>query len=132
MVFALCIHSICLSQQTINTTPKVNKSISIALLGASVLLNAAGEGLISTNHKFVGNSLKGLSVATILSIPFLTEVNKKRWLIYCISYASFTIALRQPMYNLSRGEHYKKPNTTPEMTMVYFTTVAIYLPLKTL
>lgn len=83
--------------------PRPYKGRTIILFASSIILNGIGDGLNDSGRKTAGHFFNAASIATLLSVPFLTNVDKKKWYIYALSYTSLRIGLFDGTYNVTRG-----------------------------
>lgn len=82
---------------------KTYRGRTILLFATSIILDAVGDALNDSGEKEVGHVCAAASVATLLTVPFLTNVDKKKWYIYALSYTSLRMGLFDPSYNVARG-----------------------------
>jgi len=97
----LIIFLILLSQITF--AQKRDKWIQLGLFTGSIALNAIGSGLNYNNHKDLGHALEAASVGTMLIIPLVINVDKKKWIWYIGTYSLLRYGMFDPMYNLAKG-----------------------------
>lgn len=82
---------------------KTDKIVTVSLFTASIVLNALGDGLNDSNRKTQGHICNALSIGSLLAIPLTTNVNKKKWYIYPLSYAFIRFSTFNPVYNRTRN-----------------------------
>lgn len=80
-----------------------SKGTTILLFASSIILNAVGDGLNDSKQKTIGHICNAANIAALIAIPFICNVDKKKWYIYVLSYTSLRIGLFDPSYNVARG-----------------------------
>jgi hypothetical protein len=76
--------------------------LPLILMTSSITLNAVGDGLNDNNKKLAGHLCNSLSIASLLTIPFSCDIEKKKWPIYAMSYVTLRVGLFDPIYNSVR------------------------------
>jgi hypothetical protein len=81
-----------------------DKARFIALATTSIILNGIGDGL-NTNPKTkpAGHIVTAAAIGTLVSMPLLTNFEKKKWYIYLLSYSFLRAGLFDATYNTTRG-----------------------------
>jgi hypothetical protein len=74
------------------------------LFTLAVVLNGVGDGLNNNNQKPIGHLCNAGSIATLLAIPLLTDVNKRKWYYYLASYTLIRVSLFDFSYNIANGQ----------------------------
>ena len=82
-----------------------NRVAPIILFASSIALDAIGTGLVIRGQKPLGHAVRGLSIATLFSTPFISTIDKKKWWVYAISYTSLRVAFYDPILNLTVPDH---------------------------
>jgi hypothetical protein len=129
-----------------NFTPYKNTHQNLKtdiLFISSIGLGAIGDGLNDSNHKVGGHILNALSIGVLLSMPFILDVNKKKWWVYGLKYSFIRFGTFGPLYNKVRGlpinyvgtsslddRLYRWTNQQPMLfDRIFFTTMGFVIPI---
>ena len=85
-------------------TTLAQKWIRLGMFASSIVLNASGDALNNTGHKQGGHLLNTMSIATLLTIPLVTDVDKKKWVAYLGCYSLMRYGIFDCTYNLTAGQ----------------------------
>lgn len=75
---------------------------ALAVIGASILLDAIGDGYNDSGSKVLGHSLNAASVGILVASPFILKIPCYKWGWYFASYVTMRVAIFDPVYNLTR------------------------------
>lgn len=100
-----------------STAVAQDKWKKIGLFTASVVFNAVGDGLYDEGRKTEAKLLRTASIATLLSVPIFTKVNKNNGFDYVITFTGIRYGLFDAGYNLTRGLPYDYLGTTSHVDL---------------
>jgi hypothetical protein len=98
--------TLCLNIQANDTIYKRNyNGVKIAsLFVGSIILNGIGDGLNNKGNKEIGHLCNAGSIGTLLIIPLIADVDKRKWYYYLASYTLIRVSLFDFSYNIANGQ----------------------------
>jgi len=91
---------------------KRDKWVRLGLFTSCVVFNAVGDGLYDDGHKLLSKSFKAASIGSLLVIPIVTHVDRKKGIKYVATFGLLRYAIFDAGYNLSRNLPYNYVGTT--------------------
>lgn len=105
---------ICLFFATFATFPTFSqdKWTRVALFTTSIFLNSVGDGLYDEGKKLESKSFKAASIGTLVIVPLVTHVDRKKGLNYVLTFTCLRYTFFDAGYNLTRGLPFNYVGTT--------------------
>jgi len=76
----------------------------IFMFSGSIIADAAGDALCHTGNKVPGHSLQALSIAFLLPLTYILDLEKGSWGWYIATYGLIRISLFDPVHNITSGQ----------------------------
>lgn len=75
----------------------------VSFYTGSIALNAVGESLNHSGNKEWGHFCNAMSIGAMITFPLVTDIDKKSWPVYPVSYSFIRIGIFDPIYNSVQG-----------------------------